>query len=635
MKKVILFLCIVCQYAFVTGQGIPGKSKTTLTVMQWQEDLDFLQSEILKVHPDPFFRNKDLDRKKYDRLFTELKNNVNTWSENKIITEITRIMGLMNDGHSSVDVFADSRSFYGFTYFPLVLYYFTEGIYVTGAAEQHKNTIGKRLIAINDRPIEEVISLMRPLISKDFGNDASMKDGLRFFLITSQFLNGLGITQKQDEAVYSFIDDRGNKTEVKLIAGSRQDYFSAFDRSGNEGKPLYRQDPMKYYWFRYLADKEVLYIKYTFEQIDNNLTPAIFCRQMQEIIDNYPLKKVVLDLRQNQGGNIGTLKPLYEFLIQPKINQRGKLYVITDRRTQSAGTVIAIRLGMISKAISVGEPAVTAVNFFDNNRTVVLPNSKLKTGISSHFLYAGFPVDNRSEYTADIHMEMTAKDYFSMKDPIFDYVMQHKIEETSYPSGITPDPNIAGIYKYSNFQVIEIAKNRNDWKMRIPDGNNIELLNTTMYPVGINIFQTDVKDLKVKVKDKELIFETPWGKMNFSKLPEGYEPPALLIEKGKIDEAIAGIRKQYKNSSTIDLKELEAAINSWGYLLLNKKDTPNAIKIFKLNTEMFASSANTWDSLGEAYAIVGNKDEAIRCYKKALEISPGLASALQALKTLQ
>ena len=61
----------------------------------------------------------------------------------------------------------------------------------------------------------------------------------------------------------------------------------------------------------------------------------------------------------------------------------------------------------------------------------------------------------------------------------------------------------------------------------------------------------------------------------------------------------------------------------------------NAITLFKLNTELFPHSANVWDSLGETFALTGNKNEAITCYKKALEISPGLASATQALEKLK
>ena len=48
-----------------------------------------------------------------------------------------------------------------------------------------------------------------------------------------------------------------------------------------------------------------------------------------------------------------------------------------------------------------------------------------------------------------------------------------------------------------------------------------------------------------------------------------------------------------------------------------------AVAIFELNAEAFPGSWNVWDSLGEALASAGRRDEAIRCYERALELDPG------------
>ncbi len=50
----------------------------------------------------------------------------------------------------------------------------------------------------------------------------------------------------------------------------------------------------------------------------------------------------------------------------------------------------------------------------------------------------------------------------------------------------------------------------------------------------------------------------------------------------------------------------------------NKK----AIEVFILNTKRFPASANTWDSLGEAYATTGDKAKAIESFKKSLTLNP-------------
>jgi tetratricopeptide (TPR) repeat protein len=59
-----------------------------------------------------------------------------------------------------------------------------------------------------------------------------------------------------------------------------------------------------------------------------------------------------------------------------------------------------------------------------------------------------------------------------------------------------------------------------------------------------------------------------------------------------------------------------------------------AIEIFKLNVAAYPKAWNSYDSLGEAYMINGNKELAIKNYKKSLELNPKNNSALKMLKKL-
>ena len=65
----------------------------------------------------------------------------------------------------------------------------------------------------------------------------------------------------------------------------------------------------------------------------------------------------------------------------------------------------------------------------------------------------------------------------------------------------------------------------------------------------------------------------------------------------------------------------EAQINAVGYMLMNIRDFDKAIDIFKFNSEQFPDSWNTYDSLGEAYESVGNKEKALYSYRKALDLN--------------
>ncbi|NIR52311.1 tetratricopeptide repeat protein, partial [candidate division KSB1 bacterium] len=78
----------------------------------------------------------------------------------------------------------------------------------------------------------------------------------------------------------------------------------------------------------------------------------------------------------------------------------------------------------------------------------------------------------------------------------------------------------------------------------------------------------------------------------------------------------------------------ERQINILGYKLLNNGRTDDAIDVFKLNVAAFPNSANTYDSLGEAYMKAGMKEPAIQNYKKSLELNPDNSNAVAMLKRL-
>lgn len=69
-------------------------------------------------------------------------------------------------------------------------------------------------------------------------------------------------------------------------------------------------------------------------------------------------------------------------------------------------------------------------------------------------------------------------------------------------------------------------------------------------------------------------------------------------------------------------KANETELNNYGYTLLNNKQYDKAIAALKLNTQRHPESANTWDSLGEAYALAGDKQNAIANFKKSLSMNP-------------
>ena len=60
-----------------------------------------------------------------------------------------------------------------------------------------------------------------------------------------------------------------------------------------------------------------------------------------------------------------------------------------------------------------------------------------------------------------------------------------------------------------------------------------------------------------------------------------------------------------------------------------------AIVIFKLNVESYPQSANAYDSLAEAYMMIGNKELASKNYERSLELNAQNSNAIETLKKLR
>ncbi|MGA2352464.1 MAG: serine hydrolase [Terracidiphilus sp.] len=92
--------------------------------------------------------------------------------------------------------------------------------------------------------------------------------------------------------------------------------------------------------------------------------------------------------------------------------------------------------------------------------------------------------------------------------------------------------------------------------------------------------------------------------------------------------------KALKRSNDYDLGEPE--LNSLGYqLLYGDRNLSGAIAIFKLNSLEHPLSSNTFDSLGEAYQVNGERRHAIVSYEIAVTLDPFNGHAKEMLKKLQ
>ncbi len=102
---------------------------------------------------------------------------------------------------------------------------------------------------------------------------------------------------------------------------------------------------------------------------------------------------------------------------------------------------------------------------------------------------------------------------------------------------------------------------------------------------------------------------------------KGVQPNIKTTEKDAFVNAyIDAINKTVKRNKN-------GVLNKIGYTFLQEKLVDNAITVFQENVKLFPNEANSWDSLGEAYFINRDKENALKSYTKALDLDPNSESA--------
>ncbi|HEY5883049.1 MAG TPA: serine hydrolase [Pyrinomonadaceae bacterium] len=110
--------------------------------------------------------------------------------------------------------------------------------------------------------------------------------------------------------------------------------------------------------------------------------------------------------------------------------------------------------------------------------------------------------------------------------------------------------------------------------------------------------------------------------------------PFEYLLAGKFEQAMEGYR-QLKKEQPNNPMVAEQRLNNVGYAFMRQKKLAEAIAVFKVNTELYPNSFNTYDSLAEAYMNNGDKELAIMNYKKSLELDPKNSNGAEALKKLE
>ena len=96
--------------------------------------------------------------------------------------------------------------------------------------------------------------------------------------------------------------------------------------------------------------------------------------------------------------------------------------------------------------------------------------------------------------------------------------------------------------------------------------------------------------------------------------------------------------QEISNRISWNIPPPEALVNRIGYRFLqsrNESEKARALDFFILNTKNFPKSSNAFDSLGETYELLGEREKAIANYQKSWSLNPANEHAQAKVKELQ
>ena len=396
----------------VVAQG--NTQARVLTKDQWREDLRHFAKELPRRHKNLFH---SVSREDFQRAVAELDAAIPSLQEHQIIVGMLRISARVGDGHTGV------RLPPYFKLYPLSLYWFGRDLRVIGAAKEYQAAIGARVVKIGGVDLAEVQARIRTCLpSAENENEWYVLGNSPAFINRPEVLHALGIVPDVGPTSFTLADDTGKEFVLEISPVAMPPIVKGVARLGLDSaariEPLSRQKPMETFWFTHLQDSETTYVNFRrYDSLGDRARPLF------QSIDRNPPKRLVIDLRQNGGGDffVGRKHLVNPVKERPSVNQKGRLFVIVGRRTFSAAMVNAIDFRKQTNAILVGEPIGERPNSYSENDEMTLPNSRLVVSYSTE--YYKFLDEDVPAVMPDHRIDPTWPDFQAGRDPVMEWIL--------------------------------------------------------------------------------------------------------------------------------------------------------------------------------------------------------------------
>jgi len=445
----------VFKWRFIPSIPEPDYPAPTSQAEAYEQDLDYL--ERYADHEKAF--QDETKRKAFMDYLASIRSQLDTMTPMRFELVVAAAVALGDNPHSNVSPISLSRRV---DHFPVRTGPFEDGEFVVQAKRKFDFLLGAELVAVEGRPIADVIDAFVPLFG---GPENRSRFFAHLYVNSPDLLHAQGFTESADGATLTFELPDGDTRDVYLEGdmlddGRRipfgrevmdyrvpeEDESTWVHVMAGQDPPPYLAEPDEPYLYRRLESASAAYVKinYNYDIGDRSLKGWL-----DGVADDMRSQQpdfAIVDLRFNGGGTDATNRFAED--LPSLVQNDGMIYIITSRETFSAGIGAAAQIKKFagSRAKIVGGLVGDRLRFIANGGTLFkLPNSGIGARVWSTWEdYADgcwewaecfwfspfFLTDGVGDLEPDILIPTNFRDYVDNRDAMMDAILEETTGST-------------------------------------------------------------------------------------------------------------------------------------------------------------------------------------------------------------
>ena len=225
---------------------------------------------------------------------------------------------------------------------PVDFHWFSDGLAISAATAEYSALQGARVRAIGGKTPERFLADLKPYIS--YENETWLRVKSVDLMPARGVLQHFGMIGEDGNVSLQLEKTGGEVVSVALPLALGNVKKIGIAEGLHIPPALYRSHANSWYWAEYLADSQTIFIQYNRCENDSTHHFGDVARQALADADSHSVKRVVIDLRWNGGGDSSVINPLMSGL-NARRKSIGHIYVLLGQYTFSSAVdnVIALK----------------------------------------------------------------------------------------------------------------------------------------------------------------------------------------------------------------------------------------------------------------------------------------------------